>query len=129
MRILLIEDNEMNAQIFMRMCVANGHGEIVHCDLGLPGLARAVQEQFDLIFIDFDLPDLNGLHIGLSLAWQMRRGHCAPNKLIALTAQSDHASQDEARKLGFHAFLGKPFTESDVMHLFDHFSRPERMTP
>ncbi|MBX3085044.1 MAG: response regulator [Anaerolineae bacterium] len=121
MRILLIEDNQMNAEIFMRICDAKGYSTITHCILGRDALEQAHKEAFDLIFVDFDLPDINGLQVGLSLAWEMQRGKIGTSPLIALTAQSDKASQEEAQRLGFHAFLGKPFTEADVSYLLEYF--------
>lgn len=121
MRILLIEDNELNAEIFMRICEAKGYSNITHCILGRAALEQAHKESFDLIFVDFDLPDINGLQVGLSLAWEIQRGKIGSSTLIALTAQSDKASQEEAQRLGFHAFLGKPFTETDVSYLLERF--------
>ena len=123
MHILLIEDNEANAQIFLRICHHNGFLNVVHCGTGFEGLFQAQSGTFDIVFVDFDLPDITGLELGLSLAWQMRRQTLPTIILVALTAQSDVVSQEEARRSGFHAFLGKPSTESDVMTILHHFSK------
>lgn len=123
MKILLIEDNEANAQIFVRICHSNGFRDVTHCATGFDGLHQARFGTFDIAFVDFDLPDITGLELGLALAWQMRRNALSTLVLVALTAQSDLMSQEEARRSGFHAFLGKPSTEIDILTILHHFSQ------
>src|SRR5207247_367632 len=81
---------------------------------GLHGLLAARQEPFDAILIDFDLPDLHGTQVGLALYHLMRRKRIKQAPLIALTAQSDKATQEEAGRVGFDAFIAKPCTEDDL---------------
>ncbi len=121
MKILLLEDHELNSKIFIRLFTAHGYKEITHCARGLDALRLIHEQPVDIVFIDFDLPDISGLLIGLSIAWEIARGALPPIKLVALTAQSDKATQEEARKAGFHAFLGKPVTREDLLQILAHF--------
>jgi CheY-like chemotaxis protein len=116
MRILLIEDNPTNAGEFLSMLHQNGFANVVHQSSGIEGLQAAKAEAFDLILIDFDLPDLYGTHVGLALYWLMRRNKIPTAPMIALTAQSRAASELEAAQLGFSAFIGKPCTEADLLN-------------
>jgi CheY-like chemotaxis protein len=58
-RILLVEDNENNAEILVRRLTRRGF-EITVCRDGLSGIEQARRERPDLILLDMDLPGLDG---------------------------------------------------------------------
>lgn len=122
MRILLIEDNPANAGIYATILRTQGQAEVVHTITGIDGLWAARRSSFDVILIDFDLPDIHGTHIGLALRRFMRRGQIHPASLIALTAQSDKATRDEAEQLGFDAFICKPCLDADLLQTVQQVS-------
>jgi two-component system chemotaxis response regulator CheY len=115
MKLLLVEDNAQNAEIYLRVLRERGHHEVIHSLNGLDGLLAARQAPFDAILIDFDLPDVHGLQVGVALYHLMRRKRIKQAPLIALTAQSDKATQVEAGRVGFAAFIAKPCTEDDLL--------------
>jgi two-component system, NarL family, sensor histidine kinase BarA len=118
MKILLIEDNQANADIFKTSLGLRLNAEVVHTLTGIDGVQVARDHKdFEVIVIDFDLPDLHGTQVGVALYHLMRRGILRPAPLVALTAQSDNATRDEAEQLGFDAFLSKPVTETDLVHV------------
>src|SRR5258708_30338664 len=117
MKILLIEDNQSNADIFIRMLNHHGYMDIVHTICGLDGLRAARNAQYELILIDFDLPDIHGAQVGLALATMMQQKRLNTVPLVALTAQSDKASQAKAQHVGFDAFVGKPCLEDDLANV------------
>lgn len=121
MKILLLEDNEMNSKIFLRIFSQNGYTDVIHCVTGSEAAKVARTQPIDIMFVDFDLPDVNGMDIGLALAREIKNNILPPFILVALTAQSDKATQNEAQKLGFDAFLSKPITPDDLVSLLDHF--------
>ncbi len=117
MKVLLIEDNPANAETFTRMLNLPGNSEIIHALNGLDGLRQARSSPFDVILIDFDLPDLHGTQVGLTLATLMQQGRMKATPLVALTAQSDRTSQVLAEQMGFDAFVGKPCLEDDLIQV------------
>jgi CheY-like chemotaxis protein len=123
MKILLIEDNQSNADIFIRMLNHHGYMDIVHTICGLDGLLTAKNMQYDLILIDFDLPDIHGSQVGLALSTMMQKNAIKAVPLVALTAQSDKATQAKAEKLGFDGFIGKPCLEQDLIDIIRQVTR------
>jgi CheY-like chemotaxis protein len=117
MKVLLIEDNLANAETFTRMLNLLGDTEIIHTLNGLDGLRQARSSPFDVILIDFDLPDLHGTQVGLTLATLIQQGRMKTTPLVALTAQSDRISQMLAEQMGFDAFVGKPCLEDDLIRV------------
>src|SRR5258708_403277 len=121
-KILLIEDNQSNADIYIKMLDKNGFKDVAHKLSGAEGLNTARQERYELILIDFDLPDIHGLQVGLSLATLMQKQSIKAVPLVALTAQSDVASQTVAERLGFDGFVGKPCLENDLIEVIRQLS-------
>jgi len=120
MNILLIEDNDANARTYMQMLTQAGFPSVDVCATGLEGLQAAQRQAYAAVFIDLDLPDVDGLHVGLALAHAIRvrdRQTCA---LIALTARADAATLEEAQGLGFDAFIRKPCTRADLETALEH---------
>jgi CheY-like chemotaxis protein len=115
MRVLLIEDNPANADTFTRMLSLHGYAKVTHVLNGTDGLKEARNGDYDVMLIDFDLPDLHGTQVGLALATLMQHGRIKTAPLVALTAQSDRASQLLAERVGFDAFVGKPCSEDDLI--------------
>ena len=104
LRLLLVEDDEMVAQVVSGLLEARGH-RVTRVAHGLAALAELQLQEFDVGLFDLDLPGIDGL----ALVRQLRAmGHALP--VIALTARSDAAAEPQARAVGCAGFLRKPVT-------------------
>ncbi len=102
--ILLVEDDPTVADVIAGLLRTRGH-QVVHALHGLAALGEVAAGSFDIGLLDLDLPALDGL----ALAAQLRgQGHHFP--LVAVTARSDGAAEQQARAAGFDGFLRKPVT-------------------
>lgn len=106
MRILLIEDDSLNANFFRAVLEHDGH-TVAHESSGILGQARAQAESFDLVLCDIDLPGQDGISICRRL-----RATGFVGKLVALTIHSDEPDRALAREAGFDSFLSKPISPS-----------------
>ena len=109
MKLLLVEDHVESAQLLVRFFKSMGY-EVVHKTHGLEGLKAARAEPFDAILLDFNLPDIDGSQIGLVM-----RPTFQNTPLIALTAQTDRATRNKAKRFGFDAFVGKPWSMAELL--------------
>jgi len=125
MRILLIEDNDAIAEIVRRslalFSLPTDKFTLEYASDGITGLQVARTNTFDGYLIDLDLPDINGLQVGLALGHLMQRDRIPRGWLAAVTAQSDAMTKQRARDLGFNAFLAKPFSPSALSLLLRRF--------
>ncbi|WP_062352315.1 hybrid sensor histidine kinase/response regulator [Pseudoxanthomonas mexicana] len=104
LEILLVEDDATVADVVTGLLRARGH-RVTHAPHGLAALAEVVSTEFDVAFLDLDLPGLDGM----ALARQLRlQGVTTP--LIALTARTDAEAEPLARQAGFDDFVRKPVT-------------------
>jgi CheY-like chemotaxis protein len=101
-RILLIEDDDLNVELFENSLESEGHDVVIERD-GVSGQARGLAESFDLILLDIHLPGRTGLEVCRAL-----RAAGVGTPIVALSAsvlQDEIARTSEA---GFTEFLAKP---------------------
>jgi CheY-like chemotaxis protein len=107
LRILLVEDDPMNVELFETALESEGH-EIVTEKDGPAGERRA-SDQFDLILLDIQLPKKNGLEVCRSLR---ARGLRMP--IVALSASVLPEEVERTKAAGFDTFLSKPISPRDL---------------
>jgi signal transduction histidine kinase/CheY-like chemotaxis protein/HPt (histidine-containing phosphotransfer) domain-containing protein len=110
-RVLLAEDNEAN-RTYVRELLRREGCWVEGVVNGLAAVARAIEEPFDAILMDLQMPELDGLSAARRIRDALGEG--AP-PIIALTA---HARQDGAGpslEAGMCAHLVKPVTP-DTLH-------------
>jgi CheY-like chemotaxis protein len=107
LRILLVEDDPMNVELFESALESDGH-EIVTEKDGLAGERRA-SDRFDLILLDIQLPKKSGLEVCRSLR---ARGLRIP--IVALSASVLPEEVARTKSAGFDMFLSKPISPRDL---------------
>ncbi len=109
MRILVIEDEARLARLIARFLNEEGYSAETAHD-GRSGLSRALAEPFDLLIVDWMLPDLDGIQI-------VRRLRAAEVSVPVLMLTS--RSQIEDRVMGLDAgaddYLPKPFAFPELL--------------
>lgn len=105
LRILLVEDNPVNQAVAEGMLVRLGHTVVIAED-GEEALARTAEEQFDLIFMDMQMPRLDGL--GATRALRAREGDGPRTPIVAMTANALEAERDACIAAGMDDHVAKP---------------------
>jgi DNA-binding response OmpR family regulator len=106
MRVLLVDDNAMNVELFVDSLAADGHEVVVERD-GIAGRDRALRERFDVVILDIQLPGIDGY----SICTEMRAaGIRSPILALSSAAMADQV--DRGRSVGFDRYLTKPISPS-----------------
>lgn len=102
--ILIVEDNEKNMKLARDILRAKGYATLEAVN-GLDGVALALQYKPDLVLMDIQLPDINGIE-----AFERIRANAdtAQVPVIAFTASVTVNDRSRIGDAGFDAFLGKP---------------------
>ncbi|MFA5937884.1 MAG: ATP-binding protein [Sinimarinibacterium sp.] len=101
-RVLIVEDNVLNEQLARELLEEAGAEVSVARD-GLQALALAETARFDVVFMDLQMPLLDGI----SAAQEMRvRGHAMP--IIAMTASAMPGDRERCMRSGMNDYLAKP---------------------
>jgi signal transduction histidine kinase len=106
LRILLAEDNKMNQLIARKIFEKIGY-PVDFADNGVLALLKMEQQQYDLIFMDIQMPEMDGLQAARHII--NIYGEDAP-PIIAMTANVLSENEYECREAGMKDFLSKPFT-------------------
>ncbi|MEP7285884.1 MAG: response regulator [Chloroflexota bacterium] len=112
--ILLVEDNQDNADLVIRILEPAGF-EIHHVVKGLDAAPAAKAHRPDLILLDFNLPDIDGRNLILTLKRQLGREKAPP--IVAVTARTGQIDEMIAERFGCVAFVRKPFDPAEFLAL------------
>ncbi|MCF8244689.1 MAG: PAS domain S-box protein [Saprospiraceae bacterium] len=109
--ILIVEDNSMNRKYISTLLEKWGVSHKMAFN-GLMGYEMAQQEQFDLILLDIQMPEMDGYETAISI-----RNSNNPNRetpLVALTASALVSSIERAIQVGMNDHLSKPFNPEQL---------------
>jgi CheY-like chemotaxis protein len=114
-RILLVEDNDVNALIASSMLTNQGHLVERVCD-GAEAVPRALREidRFDLILMDCMMPNMDGFEATQSIRSQEKAMGPRRVPIVALSAIIDSDVRERAIQSGMDDALGKPFTNDEL---------------
>ena len=105
LRILLAEDNVVNQKVGVAILKRMGYAPDVVAN-GLEALAAVGRQPYDVILMDVQMPEMDGLEAARLITEQWE-----PTKrprLIALTANVFKSDQEACRTAGMDDFLAKP---------------------
>ncbi len=102
-RILVIEDDELIAQIYDRQLRAEGYEAKVLHD-GKSAVATLTSENFDLVLLDIMMPGMNGLDVLRELKKNFKS---AKVPVVMLSNLSEDSTIKEALHLGAVGYLKK----------------------
>jgi signal transduction histidine kinase/CheY-like chemotaxis protein len=104
-RILIAEDMVVNQMVARGLLEARGHDVDVALD-GVEAIAKAEANDYDLIFMDMQMPRMDGLEA--TRAIRARGGKLASMPIVAMTANAFGSDQAACMEAGMTDFLAKP---------------------
>jgi len=112
-RVLLVEDNETNRE-FMGELLAGFQCPFDVAMDGLEAVKKFESGRYDLIFMDMQMPNMDGLAATRAIrAIEHRRG-AARTPIIALTANAMKSDEARCRQAGMDDYLSKPVKKNAI---------------
>jgi len=109
--ILYIEDNEQNMRLIRKILTGAGY-RVIEASTGLEGVALAARERPQIILMDINLPDIDGLEATARLK---ASPELAWIPIIALTANVMHGDRERFIAAGCDGYIPKPITKAEVL--------------
>jgi len=106
MRILLAEDNPINQKMAVRMLEKYGH-QVTVAENGKEVLARLEAENFDLVLMDVQMPEMDGLQ-ATRIIRQLELGSGRHIPIVAMTAHAMHGDRELCLEAGMDGYVSKP---------------------
>jgi PAS domain S-box-containing protein len=110
-RVLVVDDNPVNRQIARLQLQKMGH-QVTTADDGEEALALLAKQTFDLVFMDFNMPKLDGPETVRRLRSQDGPNHGV--SVIALTAMAMSADRARCLAAGMNDYLTKPIVFDEL---------------
>jgi CheY-like chemotaxis protein len=118
LRILLAEDNPINRQLAVLILDKMGYSPGT-AENGKEVLDRLQKEPFDLIFMDIQMPEMDGLEA----TRQIRAGRGQQPVIIAMTANTTRKDRDDCMTEGMNDFLSKPVHLDELIRMMESWGQ------
>jgi len=124
LKILVAEDSVINSKMMEAILRMEGHS-VRFADNGRKALDAWQQEPFDLILMDIQMPEMDGVQATAAIrAIESEKGGHIP--IIALTAYAMSGDKQRFLDAGMDAYLAKPVTAEQLRRLLWEYGREDK---
>jgi len=110
--VLLVEDNAVNQRLAARLLEKRGHRVVVTAN-GREALAAIEKDDYDLVLMDVQMPEMDGLEATASIR-KREEGSGKHLTVIALTAHAMKGDEDRCLAAGMDGYLSKPIRPEEL---------------
>ncbi len=116
LHVLVAEDNEVNQLVAVRLLERHGHRVTVVAD-GAQAVAAVQRESFDLVLMDVQMPQMDGLEATV----QIRAAECGGKRLpiVAMTAHAMKGDRERCLAAGMDEYLTKPVEAEELYEVLE----------
>jgi two-component system sensor histidine kinase/response regulator len=115
LRILLAEDNAVNQLVAVRLLKGFGHTVTV-ANHGGEALAAMEKEHFDLVFMDVQMPEMDGFE-ATRLIREKEAGTGRHTPIVAMTAHAMKGDRERCLAAGLDEYLSKPVQRDELLRM------------
>jgi CheY-like chemotaxis protein len=112
-RILLAEDNVVNKKLAVRLLEKHGHS-VVAASNGREVLSALETQAFDLILMDVQMPEMDGLSATMAIR-ERERGSANHLPIIAVTAHAMKGDCERCLDAGMDSYITKPIRAAELL--------------
>jgi two-component system cell cycle response regulator DivK len=120
-QILVVEDNERNMRLFCDVLQASGY-RTLEATTGESAVALAIDHGPDLVLMDIQLPDIDGVE---ALGRLRADERSASLPVLALTAQAMEGDRERFLAAGFDGYLSKPVNIAEFVTTVQRYCEGE----
>jgi PAS domain S-box-containing protein len=124
MKILLVEDNEINQQVAQE--ILEGAGALVTvAEHGRQALASLEEQAFDVVLMDIQMPVMDGYEATRNIRDDVR---FTDLPILAMTASAMSEDKEQALKAGMNDHISKPIDPNDLFATLAKWIQPSTET-
>ena len=112
LRILLAEDNAINQKVVAGMLASGGH-QVVVVDNGRAAVEAVQRQVFDVVLMDIQMPEMNGLEATSAIREAERAGG-RRLPIVAMTAHAMDSDRQRCLAAGMDGYVAKPIRIADM---------------
>jgi PAS domain S-box-containing protein len=119
MNILLAEDNAVNQMVMQRLLSKRGH-RVAIAGNGRVAVENFQRERFDLIFMDVQMPEMDGLQA--TRAIRQHEGQAVRTPIVALTAHAMSGDRERCLQAGMDNYITKPVNPKELDEILERYA-------
>jgi CheY-like chemotaxis protein len=119
-RILLAEDNPVNQKVAKRVLSHLGY-EVDIVNNGLEAINAIANVAYDLILMDIQMPEMDGLETTRYIRKQESESQVSPIAIVAMTANATDDDQNLCRDAGMNDYISKPIQIDKLKNLLQRY--------
>ena len=117
LRILLAEDNVVNQKVAIHILQHMGYRADVAAN-GLEVLTMIAQHSYDLILMDMQMPEMDGLEATKQIDYSWEKGKLINKpRIVAMTANAMQGDREICLASGMDDYLSKPIRSSELVRI------------
>ncbi len=116
--ILLVEDDRLLQKINTNLLTSLGYNVKIAAN-GKEAVNTAINQHFDLIFMDMNLPDTNGISITKSIRCLSHKNKTTP--IVALTSVNRDSVMEEGLEAGLNDHRQKPASLNELRDVVEQW--------
>ena len=117
--VLVVDDSITVRRVTQRLLQREGYRVTLAAD-GLQALERLQQERPTVVLSDIEMPRMDGFDLVRNLRADPR---LASLPVIMITSRIAEKHREHARELGVDHYLGKPYSEDELLALIGHYAQ------
>jgi PAS domain S-box-containing protein len=126
LRVLLVEDTPANQKLVHYLLSNRGHTVVV-AENGRESLDRLTAEDFDLVLMDVQMPEMDGFQATAAIR-ALPDVRKARIPVVAMTAHALRGDAERCLAAGMDSYLSKPIDGHELIALVERLSGPESPT-
>ena len=112
-QILVVEDNDVN-RFLIRSLLGKWKADVTCVENGVEALQAMTESRFDLVFMDIQMPEMDGLEATRRFRKLEQDEQREPTPIVALSAFAFDHDKEAAREAGVDMHMSKPFSREEL---------------
>ena len=119
--VLVVDDSITVRRVTQRLLAREGYRVALAAD-GIQALAKLAEERPAVVLSDIEMPRMDGFDLARNIRGDVR---LAKLPIIMITSRIAEKHREHARELGVDHYLGKPYSEEELLSLVKHYCSAE----
>ena len=120
-KVMVVDDSITVRRVTQRLLQREGYRVVLAAD-GLQALERLADELPTVVLSDIEMPRMDGFDLARNIRGDERLKHLP---IIMITSRIAEKHREHAMELGVNNYLGKPYSEEELLSLVRHYCGTE----
>ncbi|MCG2595620.1 Hpt domain-containing protein [Ramlibacter sp. XY19] len=117
--VMVVDDSITVRRVTQRLLQREGYRVVLAAD-GLQALEKLADELPSVVLSDIEMPRMDGFDLARNIRGDGRLKHLP---IVMITSRIAEKHREHAKELGVNHYLGKPYSEEELMSLVKHYAR------